>query len=584
MQESSHPTTSDITTLDMLTRPSWFAPLLLALAAGLSYVFADRNLPIPDEGALLTAAVKVLHGGVFYRDVDAYALPGATYLLVGAMSIFGEHLSVARALAGSIFCAMTLGVYACALTLVDAKRAALCGLSLLSLKFFAYPIYSTYFYADPSLAAAILALAIFLRHKFDGASARLFWVGIFVGLSIVTKQSTGIYVAAVFALVLWFPVLAHGPRRQGRRVEEVSAYSAGLLLVIGSMSGYFASHGLLAEMVHSALVRPFTGYLGTSNIPFAPALEWWNFGALRSEGTVYLAQHYQELVYTNSLPGGAALQNLYWTVGELASRVLYGAIPIVFGTCAWLWIRAFREAPSNADTPQSVLARSRFFIAAGVTLGITASAFPRADFTHIITIYPAVVLILFALCRPSLLGTGWKGGAEATPGNQMRRLKIEAAFVALLLMTTTALAVRYDARLTHRLSMDRADLWVRTEDAWLKPLIEYIQREVPEGEPLFIYGHEAQWYYLSDRYTPRAFSQLYPGMTGDDTGEKIASLIRKTRPRVIVRGILKWKGVPPVVDYTRKVKDTIPLLYKDVPQITQLRPHPWVFGVWRLRG
>ena len=80
-------------------------------------------MPVPDEGALLTAAVKLLHGGVFYRDVDAYAFPGVSYLLAGMMSIFGEHLSVARALAGSFFCTSVLGVYACALTLMDRRRA-----------------------------------------------------------------------------------------------------------------------------------------------------------------------------------------------------------------------------------------------------------------------------------------------------------------------------------------------------------------------------------------------------------------------------------------------------------------------------
>jgi hypothetical protein len=55
--------------LDVLTRPLWFAPLLLALAAMLSYVYADRSMPIPDEGARLTNAVKILHGGGAERIV-----------------------------------------------------------------------------------------------------------------------------------------------------------------------------------------------------------------------------------------------------------------------------------------------------------------------------------------------------------------------------------------------------------------------------------------------------------------------------------------------------------------------------------
>jgi hypothetical protein len=73
-------------------------------------------------------------------------------------------------------------------------------------------------------------------------------------------------------------------------------------------------------------------------------------------------------------------------------------------------------------------------------------------------------------------------------------------------------------------------LWVKPRDAWLERLIAYIQENVPKDEPLFVYGHEAHWYYLPDRYTPRAISQIYPGMTGADTGENLATLIRETRP------------------------------------------------------
>jgi hypothetical protein len=81
---------------------------------------------------------------------------------------------------------------------------------MLSVKFFAFPIYTIFFYADPSVATAVLALALFLRHRFDGSSKRLFWVGVLTGLSLVAKQSTGIHVAIVFSVVLCFPGLASG--------------------------------------------------------------------------------------------------------------------------------------------------------------------------------------------------------------------------------------------------------------------------------------------------------------------------------------------------------------------------------------
>jgi hypothetical protein len=166
---------------------------------------------------------------------------------------------------------------------------------------------------------------------------------------------------------------------------------------------------------------------------------------------------------------------------------------------------------------------------------------------------------------------------------QRRRLRIEASFVTILLLTTTLLAGLYDATLTHRLSLDRADLWVKPHNAWLERLVTYIQAHVPEGEPLFVYGHEAHWYYLSDRYTPRPFSQIYPGMTGDETGEELAAFIRETRPRVIVQGVLRWPGTPPIPNYTQALQRTLQELYRIDRRAVRYPPNARVLRVWRLR-
>jgi len=584
---------SHATRLEIVTRPIWFAPLLLGLAATLSYVYADRNMPIADEGALLTAAVKILHGGVFYRDVDAYAFPGVSYLLAGAMSIFGEHLSVARALSGSFFCIVVVGIYSCALTIVDQKRAALCGLSLLSLKFFAFPIYTVYFYADASMAAAIVALSLFLRHRFDGPGWRLVGVGLLTGLSITTKQPTGIYLALVFGVVLAFPAFAHGPRRRPARLREIAAFAFGLFVIVGGASAYFASQGLFVDMVRGALLRPFTGYLPTGGVSFLPPLEWWNLGELKSEGTTYFSQLYIELVLATTEPI-RSIRNFHLGIGEIISRLLYTTIPLAFGACAWLWLRDFRALRVSAsddsnssdagdETEEDTLAHARFYSAAGACLAITVSAFPRADFVHIITIYPAIALILFALGRPESLGRRGSPSPPAESSPQQRRTRVEAVFVSLLLIGTSFLALRHDATLSHRISMERADLWVKGNDVWLERLIRQVREEVPEGEPFFVYGHEAHWYFLADRYTPRRFSQLYPGMTGDETGELLAELIRESQPRLIAQGVLRWPGMPDVPGYTRKLKRAIRHRYQLDEEAIEDPPDPRLLRIWRLR-
>ena len=199
--------------VDRLSRPTVAASLLFLASVAISYLFADRYLPSPDEGASLTAAAKILDGAVFYREIDAYPFPGAAYLLALGMAIFGEHLSVARGLAGAGFTCMILSSYAAALVLVDRPRAALYGLALLSLKFLVFPNFTMFLYPDFAMIAVMTALAVFLRHPHDGASVRLVVAGICVGLAVVSKQNVGLYVAvAMIGLLLW-PEITGGVRQ-----------------------------------------------------------------------------------------------------------------------------------------------------------------------------------------------------------------------------------------------------------------------------------------------------------------------------------------------------------------------------------
>jgi hypothetical protein len=135
-------------TLDRLCRPALFAPSLATSGLLLSLWFMNGGLPPNDEGALLTNAAKILQGGVFYRDIDAYPFPAAPYVLALAMRGFGEHLSVARGLAALVFEIVLLALYAASLHLLSRPRAALFGLTLLVFKFLAWPAFTAYTYSD----------------------------------------------------------------------------------------------------------------------------------------------------------------------------------------------------------------------------------------------------------------------------------------------------------------------------------------------------------------------------------------------------------------------------------------------------
>ena len=122
-----------------LCEPVPFGSLLALAWLWVSFVYADRGLPPNDEGALLTNAARVLRGAVYYRDLDAYPFPGATYLLALVMAIFGEQVNVARGLAMAVSLTAVLALYATAYRLLDRRRAAAFGVCLLSLKFVAWP-------------------------------------------------------------------------------------------------------------------------------------------------------------------------------------------------------------------------------------------------------------------------------------------------------------------------------------------------------------------------------------------------------------------------------------------------------------
>ena len=182
-----------------------FGPILVALAAGVSASVALVGLPSNDEGALLTAAARLLRGGIFYRDVDSYPFPAAAYLLAFAMRVFGEHLTVARVLAGALYCVSVVSLYAAALHLMDRRRAALFGLCTLAFKFLAWPAFTHYMYADLAFAFACAAIALLMGRPPDAARGRLVAAGACLGISIAAKQNLGIPLTLVSLAWLAWP-------------------------------------------------------------------------------------------------------------------------------------------------------------------------------------------------------------------------------------------------------------------------------------------------------------------------------------------------------------------------------------------
>ena len=518
--------------LQRVVDPRIFGSLLCLCAAAISIAYMDRNLPFQDEGATLTNAGKILRGGLFYRDIDAYPLPGGAYLLAAAMALLGEHLAVARALAAVAFCGWVMASYAVALRLLGRQRAALFGALTLAFKFIAWPAFTSYMYFDLSFTFGCAAVALLLAGRSFPGSARLIAAGLCVAAAVSTKQSLGVPLAAACLIVL-LPVATPWRLAGASSLRPALVFAGALITPLALALAWFAAHGLLGSLLYSGFVRPFTGYLPTGRIAFTPMLAWWQFGSLEGAWSVnYQMLDYLRLVMAGALPGAGTFDAAWWRLGEFVSRSVYTSALIALAWFALRSVRALRQS--------DVAATGRPLMSFGLlAAAIAISAFPRADFMHVSCVYPPVLLLGIALF--------------SHPDRPLRRPLLATIAVAGVLLLSGSMALAQWRLLTHRVRVERADVRVSAEEAWMQPIVELIVAEVPPGASFFVYGHEAHVYFLTGRYFDWPFPQLYPGQVGENGGAQIVKRLERDPPKVIVRGMQYWPNMPKAYEYAPRL-------------------------------
>jgi hypothetical protein len=255
-------------------------------------------------------------------------------------------------------------------------------------------------------------------------------------------------------------------------------------------------------------------------------------------------------------------EHLLWTLCELGSRLLYTSVPIAFGLAFW------RLAARRSDPATPAL-----LAFAPLAAGIFASAFPRADWSHVISVYPVVLLLCFALRAP-----------------RSRPSRGEAAAVAAVLALCLALTFVQQRGLTHAMALERAELRVEPDKAWVESAVRFVADEIPPGEPFFVYGHEAFFYFLADRHSPWRFSQLYPGQGGRGGGEEIAAALSAKPPRLVLQGALRFPRTTPIAEDLPALERWIRAHYVADPRVFERYPpegplpRARQFQMLRLRG
>jgi hypothetical protein len=528
--------------------PGAFTTLLALGALALSAWSLPYELPSPDAGAVLTQSMKLARGAVFYRDLDAYPFPAAPYLLGAAMRLFGEHLMVGRALGALTFLAVVLAGYRLALEQSGRRAAAAVGVWLLTWKFVAHPAFHDTLYPDVALAFGMWSMVLFLRFRSSSRLRDLFWTGVLVAMAVLSKQNLGLYLGAAMGILL----LSRRLSAIGGRVfhpsgvaKELAVLAGGVAVPIAATLVYFHHHGVLEAMLYSGFVRPFLGYLPTSGLSFLVPLKWWELGHMKGQGAfAYAIVPLFSMLSAERLPP-ASLTALYWLFEEIGVRLVYTGIPFLLTGIAFAARRRWTEGAEVGRT---------IWLAA-LAMAAVASAFPRADFYHIAGIYP-VVLVLAAVGASRLLFPLLQPRATAVLHRSV--IVITASGFALSLSLTAA----HHHSMTYEAGNARGRMWIDPAYAWIDDVIHFLDANLREDDPLFVYGHEAYYYFFTGRYASWPFVQLYPGMTGDPRGRDLVESLRNDDPPFLVRGILAgWPGLEDVGAYAPELKSFVDASY-----------------------
>jgi len=415
--------------------------------------------------------------------------------------------------------------------------------------------------------------------------------GVCVGGALCSKQNLGIYLALAVGTLLLLPRLSGiGGRPTGlrARLRSCTAFGIGVALPVGFMTAYFASHGVGGAMLESGLLGPFTGYMPASSIGFDEPLRWWELGSLRgTPGNPYFSGPFL-LAMSGKLLPAENLYSAYWMAAEVATRALYTSIPLAFG---WVLFSAGR-AISLGLSP-ALPAASLWF--AGMAATVMASAWPRFDFYHVISVYPVVLLLLFerfATLRGAGSETSHAGDAGVLEGGGQRSKGGAHWFargaLVLLLVLTGSVSVLHQATHRHHLELERADLYISPFSGWVESIVSLARAELEPGDPLFVYGHEAAFYFLAERFSTWRFAQLYPGQVGAGRGSELAEYLSANPPELIVRGLA---GTPPLDSYTPELLSWVlehyavdGAVFESYPPPVDYTPPRWLVAVLRRSG
>jgi hypothetical protein len=372
----------------------WRAIGWLALASLVVQIpFLRRGISPLDEGSILAIAHDLARGERLYADVVT-PFPPLTYEAIALLvKWLGPHLLIPRLFIALLFSACVLLVFDLLRQLVPPGWAWAGAIGMIALKPLAFPLWTIVNYSQLAMLFSLLALFAFFRFL---PERRLGWLaasGVAVGAALATKQNLGLLIGGVCLMGIVGDWSRDCAGTRARPARACAVLLGGLLIPVVFFLGVQTAQGSLGSFVEHALLGLVT-LVDAYHIPLPPLRLW----CWRGEGLGALAfSYYPAPLVLLLLQGQLSLgwPPLVAVVGVFVEATYY--VPLLSLLPAGFWlIRGARGAESR-------LPWTRWLIVSSFAGGCYASMLYRADWAHLMNVYPAQLLLVTAVAARSVV-------------------------------------------------------------------------------------------------------------------------------------------------------------------------------------
>jgi len=443
---------------------AWAAVVFISIFCGLLWLHGNRIVMSNDEGIILDAATRMLHGQAPYRDFFTYMSPGSYWLQEAAFAIFGVSLR-----AGRVPVIFDFALECALLFWLTARLAGRKAAGAVLFLFFAIQATTPEFLlaqhrmdsAGLSLASIALCLEGRMRAKWG------YWAsgGLAIAAAAICTPTIALIAAAT---LIW--LIAEPPLRR-----FLLPYGCGLGAGAAAIVTALAASGILIPFLKQMLWLG-RNYTELNVMPYGWIIGGYGTALAGATGTDLIIRPL--LVFSVALPAVAPVVALLgWGAAMLADP-------------------AKRRWAANKAIP---------YLLASMVLYV-ASTYPRADVAHLAFVgaLPAVlVAVWLARCAPSWLANSIFGVLAVSAG---------------MFLAQTAAELRHEVAV----STPVGALQVRDSDA---PALRALLAAVHPGDALYTHPYRPLLYFLTKAQNPTRYSYLGPGlMTAADEQIALAAL------------------------------------------------------------